>query len=56
MAVVEQRVADLDLAADAVQDQVHLAQPPGGLDALLAKKGEALRAVGKAGRLHEHAA
>jgi len=35
MGVTQQRVADGDLAVQPVQDQVHLTQPPRGLDALL---------------------
>lgn len=54
--VIQQGVAHADIALQPVQDQVHLAQPDGGVDGFLAVEGQGSAILGKPGRLNEHPA
>ena len=56
MLVVEVGVAELDLAVDAVDEQVHPAQAVGEVLALLAVEGQLAAVLGEQVGLHEHAA
>src|SRR5215208_6151472 len=56
MAIIEVRVAKLDVRVEAVDEQVHPAQPVREVFALLADERELVAVLREEIRLHEHAA